>query len=53
MVRLERIQKRTSKGIGRQSIVQITTGVCDKNTPPENDTHWNISFQSTKSGAGL
>ena len=24
----------------------------NKNTPPENNTHWNISFQSTKSGAG-
>ena len=28
------------------------TGVCEKNTPPENGTRWNISFQSTKSGAG-
>ena len=26
-------------------------GVCE-NTPPENETLWKISFQSTKSGAG-
>ena len=29
------------------------TGACERNTPPENTTPWNISFQSTKSGAGL
>ena len=28
------------------------TGVCEKSTPPEIHKHWNISFQSTKSGAG-
>ena len=29
------------------------TGVCEKNTPPDKKTGWNISFESTKSGAGL
>ena len=29
------------------------TGVCDKNTPPDKNTGWNISFESTASGAGL
>ena len=28
------------------------TGICEKNTPPENNTHWKISFQSSKSSAG-
>ena len=28
------------------------TGACEKNTPPEKKTLWNIGSQSTKSGAG-
>ena len=33
-------------------ITRIYTGVCEKNTPRENDAHWNVSLQSTRSGAG-
>ena len=29
------------------------TGVCEKNTPPEKNTGWKISFENTKSRAGL
>ena len=29
------------------------TGVCENKTPLDNKTGWNISFESTKSGAGL
>ena len=28
------------------------TDVCEKNTPPEINSHWSISFQSAKSVAG-
>ena len=28
------------------------TGVVEKDTPTEKNTHWNLSFQRTKSGAG-
>ena len=31
---------------------QIIPVSANKNTPPENDPHLNLSFQSTKSGAG-
>ena len=30
----------------------LAAGVCEKDTPPEKSTHWNSSFQNTKSGAG-
>ena len=30
----------------------IPTGVCEKDIPPEKNTHCKIGFQSTKSGAG-
>ena len=33
------------------TLVTIPVSV-NKNTPPENNTHWNVSFQSTISGAG-
>ena len=33
-------------------LVANAIGVCEKNTPPEKNARWNISFQSTKSGAG-
>ena len=32
--------------------VQLQVSVGKTNTPPENDAHWKISFQSTNSGAG-
>ena len=32
---------------------RLHAGVCEKNTPPEKNTRWTTSFQSTKSGAGL
>ena len=28
-------------------------GVCEKNTPPDEKTGWKVSFESTKSSAGL
>ena len=35
------------------SKAQYHTGVSEKNTPPDKRTGWKISFESTKSGAGL
>ena len=32
--------------------ILYNTGVCEKNTPLDKNGHWNVSFQSTKSGAG-
>ena len=32
--------------------INMTTGVCEKNTPPEKIHIWTIAFRSTKSGAG-
>ena len=32
--------------------IQDPTGVCEQKHPPEKSSHWNIGFQSTKSGAG-
>ena len=37
----------------KRALQSVSTVVCERNTPPENKTHWNISFQGTKSGAGL
>ena len=30
----------------------LGTGVCERNTPPEKNTHGNLSFKNTKQGAG-
>jgi hypothetical protein len=34
------------------SLTHSTTGVCEKDTPREKNTHSNLSFQSTKSSTG-
>ena len=39
-------------GMIRCVVTPYHTSVCEKNTPSENNRHWNISFQITKSGAG-
>ena len=36
----------------RQRLHMWHTGVCEKITPTEEYAEWNISFQSTQSGAG-
>ena len=48
-----RTYRLTMRGSLTRGPLKVPTGVCEKNTPREKNTHWNVSVQSTKSGAGL